>query len=233
MQKLPRQVPEDDNYGMPYQPVGNLSLTFPGHEEVQDYYRDLDIANAIATVTYKLDGVSYKREVFASFPDQVIIIRITADKPGSITFNLHADSPHLSHEVEAKGDMLVLSGISGDHENKKGKVAFETLVEPKLEGGTLVASDAGLQIKEADAVTIYISIGTNFKSYNDLTADAHKEALKHLKKARKRAYAKAKTAHVEDYKQLFDRVSLDLGATSAAQKPMDVRIREFAEGRSE
>ena len=230
MEKIPRRVPEDNNFGMPYQPVGNLLITFPGHENVQDYYRDLDIANAIATVTYTLDGVSYKREVFASFPDQAIIMRITADKPRSITFDLHADSPHRKHDVKAKEGTLTLSGISGDHENKKGKVAFETLVEPKLDGGTLVADESSLHIKEADAVTIYLSIGTNFKNYKDLTADAHKEALKHLKKARKKAYAKAKSAHIEDYKKLFDRVSLYLGTTSAAQKPMDVRVREFAEG---
>ncbi len=87
---------------LPYQPFGDLRLTFPGHENVTDYRRELDLDSAIATVSYKVGDVTFKREVFASHPDRVIVVRITADKPGQISFTLRMDSPHTNSQTRAE-----------------------------------------------------------------------------------------------------------------------------------
>lgn len=228
--KIPRRVAPDNNYGMPYQPVGNLFIRFPGQEKVADYYRDLDIQNAIATVSYKAGGVTYKREIFSSLTDGVIIVRLSASKPKSITCNLVMNSPHKTYQVKTAGNRLVISGRSGDVDNKKGKVQFETLVQPKVEGGSLRTTDTSLQIKGADVATIYISIGTNFKKYNDLSGNSAAKSAQFLYSAVRKKYNTAKAEHIKRYRKYFDRVSLDLGVTDAIQKPTNVRIAEFASG---
>ncbi|WP_224994828.1 glycoside hydrolase N-terminal domain-containing protein [Cesiribacter sp. SM1] len=225
--KIPRHAAAGNNYGMPYQPVGNLFLEFPGHEAARDYYRDLDISKAVATVSYKVGEVTYKREMFASFPDHVIMVRLTADKPGSISFNLGADSPQQKHSVTTQNNRLVLTGTSGSNDNKTGRVQFHALVEPKLEGGSITANNSGLQVTAADAATLYISIGTNFNNYKGLNGNAEEKALKHLAAATGKEYAGAKQAHVDYYSNFFDRVSLYLGITDSIQKPTDVRLAEF------
>lgn len=229
--KIPRKPTADNNYGMQYQPVGNLFIEFPGHENVQEYYRDLNIQNAISSVSYKIKDVTYKREVFSSFPDQVIIIRLTASQPGSITCNLSMDSPQLINNVFAKSTQLYLTGKSSDVDNKKGKVLFETQVQPKLEGGKLEAVNKSLKITGANSVTLYISIGTNFKNYNNLSGNPSEKAKNYLSTAFKRAYSSAKNEHIKSYQKYFNRVSIDLGKTSQTEIPTDRRVREFVNGK--
>lgn len=230
LEKVPRQAPAHLNYGMPYQPVGDLFISFPRHEGASAYYRDLDIKQAIASVSYQVDGVTYKREMFSSFPDEVIIIRLTADKPKSITCKLSMSSPQARHSVKTIPNQLVLSGTSGDVDNKKGKVRFQAQVQPILEGGRVTTTDSTLQITDANAATIYISIGTNFKSYKDISGNEAEKAAGFLTSAIKSKYKKARNEHIENYRKYFDRVSLNLGVTDAVQLPTDKRIHAFASG---
>ncbi|RDV15436.1 glycoside hydrolase family 95 protein [Pontibacter diazotrophicus] len=230
LEKVPRHAPADNNYGMPYQPVGDLFLTFPHHDTAQDYYRDLNIEQAVASVSYKVDGVTFKREMFTSFPDEVIVVRLTADRPKSITCTLSMNSPHKQYTVAAAQNKLVLAGVSGDVDNKKGKVKFQAQVQPVVEGGNVSATDTSLQITGADAVTIYISMGTNFRSYKDISDNEAEKAAKYLSGASRKKYEKAKEAHIKSYRKYFDRVSLDLGVTEAEQQPTDVRLAAFANG---
>ncbi|MGV3539124.1 MAG: glycoside hydrolase family 95 protein [Rufibacter sp.] len=228
LEKFPREAPANSNYGMPYQPVGDLFLQFPGHQNVTNYSRDLDISQAVASVTYTANGVNFLREMFTSFPDEVLIIRLTADKPKSITCTLRTSSPHKKHQVQTQGGQLVLSGTSGDVDNKKGKVRFQARVQPKVKGGKISATADALQITNADEAVIYVSMGTNFKNYHDLSGDEAAKAANFLNKALKKKYGKAKSAHVAHYQNYFNRMSLDLGTTAAAQKPTNVRLAEFA-----
>src|SRR5699024_2542833 len=154
-----------------YQPVGNLLLEFPGHENYSHYYRELNIENAVSSVTYQVDGVTYRREYFVSLADQVAIIHLTASEPGNITFNLTFDSPQLQL-VKTKESQLILNGESGDRENMEGQVEFQAIVKPVLQGGQLITKEESLSIEGANAVTLYISTGTNFKSYNDISGNA-------------------------------------------------------------
>ena len=215
------------NSGMIYQPVGNLFLKFDGHEKAKNYYRDLNIENAVASVTYEVDGVKYKREIFSSFTDQVMIIRLTADKPGKISFTAFMDSPQKSDQGVEKGRLL-LSGIAADHEGEKGRIKFVAQVKTIAEGGNVSSGKNSWVVNNANAATVYISVATNFKNYRDVSGDAGKKAASFLDKAIKKKYSTALTDHTKFYKQYFNRVKLDLGTTDAVNKPTDQRILEFA-----
>ncbi|AKQ45081.1 alpha-L-fucosidase [Rufibacter radiotolerans] len=230
LQKIPRQAPAGNNYGMPYQPVGNLFLTFQGHEKATNFYRDLNIEQAIASVSYKVDGVTFKREMFSSFPDDVVIVRLTADKPHSINVTLGADSPHKNYQVTISKGQLVLAGVSGDVDNKKGKVRFQARVQPTVKGGEVSSTANTLTFKNADEVTLYVSMGTNFKSYKDLSGNEEAKAKNLLAKAVKKNYISAKENHIKHYQRYFKRVSLDLGTSPAAAQPTNVRLQNFVQG---
>ena len=107
---------------MPYQTIGSLMLHFPGHETAADYYRDLDIEKAVATVRYKVGEVTYTREVFSSFTDDVVIVRLTADRPKSLSFTASFRSP-LDNEVKSWNKRLVLTAKGKEHEGGPGNPA--------------------------------------------------------------------------------------------------------------
>lgn len=228
MTRFPRHAPEDNNYGMPYQTVGDLWIEFPGHENVTEYYRELDIAHAISSVKYNLEGVSYKREYLATSVDQVIAMRVTADQPGKINFTLKASTPHSNYMVLAADNTLILSGTGEQVENKEGKVEFNARFLPMVEGGVIEKTDSTLTVGNANSATVYISIGTNFKNYKDLSGNAEEVAKEYLSKAREKTYEEIKEAHISNYKKYFDRVHLDLGTTDSIKNPTDKRISDFA-----
>ena len=227
---LPRRAGTTNNYGMCYQPVGDLLLDFPGHDSVARYYRDLDLQRAVASVRYEKDGVTFRRELIASLTDEVLVLHLSADQPGQITCFLRLRSEHQQQSTQVENGQLRLSGVSGDYENKTGRVAFETVVHPQIEGGTLRQTDSSLVIEGADEATIFLSIGTNFQHYDDLSADAREVAQGHLQAAQGQSFNALKARHVEAYRRYFDRVTLDLGQTDSAQRPTDERVAEFSQG---
>ncbi len=219
-----------NSQGMPYQTAGNLNLVFPGHENAAHYCRELNIGTAVATISYDIDGVTFTREIFASFPEQVIICRITASKPGTINFTASLTHP-LPVRIATEGnDKIIMSGTTGDCDSIKGAVKFQGLVKITTSGGVVSAKEDGIVVTDADLATLYISIASSFKNYHDISADAGARANAFLHAALKKKYARALKEHIADYQRLFYRVSLDLGASDAAQKTTDVRIKEFAEG---
>ena len=218
----------DSNYGMCYQPVGDLRLIFTDDAPLEDYYRELDIANAYSTVSYRRGDVNYRRETFASLADDVVIVQLTADVPGSLSFRIDLPSPHAEHRVTTDADGLTLRGTSSDFENKTGRVRFTTRVRPRLAGGTLTRTDSTLTIAGADTVLLLVSTGTNFVDYRDLSADPDLRAREALDAAAAKPYEELKTAHMEAYRRYFDRVQLHLGSTEAITKPTNERIAEFA-----
>lgn len=228
---FPRQAPKDLNYGMPYQTVGDVWISFPGHTSYSDYRRQLDIQNATSTVTYKVNGVVYTRTIFSSFTNDVIIMKISADQKKSINATIGVSSIHQDHEVTVNEKQLLLCGRSGSADNKTGKIKFAGRIEPILKGGTLEVSGKELRIKNADEVTLYISISTNFKSYKNLSENELKKSDVILAKAKKVSYVKAFEDHVKKYQKYFNRVTLELGESAQSKKNTDVRIMEFAKKR--
>ena len=218
------------NHGMSYQSVGDLYLEFPGHENYTDFYRDLDISDATASVRYTVDGVVYEREVISSFADDVVAVRLTASQKGMLNFNASIASPHKKQQIAVEDGDIVLRGTTGDQEGLEGKVEFTTRTRVISNGGTVSETGSGLEVIGADEAVVLISTGTNFTDYRTLSADADKEALDILNAASSKAYKTMKKAHVAFYKEYFDRVSFDLGTTPAAAATTDVRIRDFAAG---
>lgn len=225
---FPRQAPDDLDYGMPYQTFGSLWLSFPGHETFRDFYRELDIQDAVARTSYKVDGVQYHREVFASFTDDVVIVRLTSSKKNALSFSMGLSTPHKIHALTATEKQLNLSGTSGSVDRKTGKVNFEGIVRPVLKGGQLTVNGNSFDIKDADEVILYISIGTNFNRYNDLSGNPSKRAQTILDKALGVKYNKALANHSKKYQHFFNRVQLDLGTSAQANKTTDIRVQEFA-----
>lgn len=225
---FPRYAAANNNYGMPYQPVGDVNLEFPGHEKFTNYRRELNIQDAVFTSTYTVNEVTYKREVIASLIDDVIIMRISANKAAGITLTITMKSPHSNRKVFTTGKHLYLTGTTGNSDNKTGKVRFETQVKPVIKGGTLVASDSTLTINAADEVLLYISTATNFKNYKDLSENASTKATTILDKAIAKPYRAALAAHIAKYHSFFNRVVLNLGTTPQEKKTTDIRVKEFS-----
>ena len=219
------------SHGMPYQTVGNLRLLFPGHENYSEYYRELDIEKAVVSSRYMLNGINFKTTVFSSFPDQVIIVRISADKPGSVNFTATMDRPSKVNVSTSGNNEITLSGKTNDFEKIKGNVLqFEAKVKILTTGGAVVTSDSAMNVTGADVATIYISMATNFRNYNDISANADERAITYLQNALKKSYDQALKDHIADYQNYFKRVSIDLGLTDSVKNPTDMRLEQFAKG---
>lgn len=216
--------------GMSYQTVGNIDLSMPEHENFTNYYRELNIETAVTSTHYDVDGVTYKREAFASFPDQVIIFRITAIRPGKINFTASMNRPAPADISTEGNDRLIISGVTGDCDSIKGAVKFQAQVKIETEGGKISSTDSSIIVNNADVATLYISIASSFKNYNDISANAGGRVNAYLQKALKKNYEQALKDHIADYQKYFNRVSIDLGVTDLVKNPTDVRIDQFAKG---
>jgi len=220
-----------------YQPFGDLYLDFAGHEEVSQYRRELDIDEAIARVQYRAGDVAFTREVFASYPDQAIIIHLEAEKPGELQFAAALGTPHESNEVSVLGrDTLVLRGRVGDYLNKQlnqtmpSVLKFEARVQIRTKGGEMIPEGRKITVRGADSATLVLVAGTSFKSFNDVSGDPGQVCSARLDAMSGTSYDDLRARHVADYRTLFRRVGLDLGTTDKATLSTDERIRQFAGG---
>ncbi len=218
------------SHGMPYQTAGNLRLNFDGHDKYTGFYRELDIERAVATTRYTVNGVTYTREIFSSFTDQVIVVRLTADKPNSISFSTSLDRPGNVDIAAIGNDMLRMSGITSSHETVEGKLEFVVLAKVVNNGGGISATIDELVIDGANSATIFVSIATNFVNYNDISADAGMQAALYLSEAIQHDYHQMLKSHTAFYQNYFKRVSLNLGQTDSIKNPTDVRIEQFSRG---
>jgi alpha-L-fucosidase 2 len=222
---------------MPYETLGNLSLMFPAVETVENYRRDLDLATAVAHVSYTAGGVTFNREVFASAPDQVIVVRLTASRPGQISFDARLDTPQKADvEATTSGD-LVMRGVNGDGRGSTadgtpltGALRFEARVRVRPTGGTRTVQDGAVVVRGADAVTLLVAAATSYRNYHDVTADPAARVAATLEEAAAKRIDGLREAHIRDYQHFFNRVTLDLGSSDAAARPTDERIRDFAAG---
>ena len=216
------------SHGMPYQTAGNLRFNFEGHEGYSKFYRELDIERAIATTRYKVNEITYTREVFSSFTDEVTVIRLTADKPGAISFTSLMDRPGNVALDVVGSDVLRMRGVTSNHESVEGKVEFVVLGKIMNEGGVLTAAKNQIKVENANSVTVLVSIGTNFIDYTDISGNAQQVAEKYLNKAIGKNYDQMLQSHVAHYQSYFNRVSLHLGQTDSIQNTTDVRIEQFS-----
>jgi alpha-L-fucosidase 2 len=221
------KVMSQTNHGMPYETFGDLRISFPGHSNYTDYYRDLSLDSARATVKYKVAGVIYQREIFASFTDQVVIVRFTASKKKKITFNAAFTSPQQDVFIASEGDEVSLSGVTATHERQKGKVKFNGRLTAKVKGGKFTCKDGVISVENANEAVLYVSIATNFNNYNDISGNETERAKNYLNNALKTDYQTAKTAHTKFFSNYMGRVSLNLGVNQSAETT-DKRIENFS-----
>ena len=220
---------------MPYETVGDLALTFPQVESVENYTRDLDLTTATAHVSYTSAGVTFSREVFASAPDQVVVVRLTANRPGKISFEANLQTPQRATvEATADGDLVMRgvnadgAGATADGRPMTGALKFETRVRVLATGGTRRANGDALSVRDADAVTLLIGAATSYRTYEDVSADPAARVAAALDPAARKSVETLRATHVRDYQQLFNRVTLDLGSSKRA--PTDERVRGFGDG---
>ncbi|MBO9564245.1 MAG: glycoside hydrolase family 95 protein [Niastella sp.] len=224
-----KTIQSDSINGMDFQPVGDLTIAFPGHAGYADYYRELDVQRAVATTTYTVNGVRYTRTAFASIPDQVMVLHLAADRPGSLHFTASLASKQKS-AVTIEGNKIIVSGISGKKDGVAGKVEFAAIGQIITKGGKQVSESQSIKVEGADEATVYLSMATNYINYHDVSADEGQRARQYLTKALQKKYSALLQNHISTFQHYFNRVSLDLGVTDAVQKPTDERLKEFASG---
>jgi len=216
------------SHGQKFEPLGSLQLAFVGHDNFSNYRRELDIERAVIKTSYAVGDITYTREALASFPDRIVVMRLTASKQGSISFTTSFTTPQKRATIKTSANKeLTISGTTSDHETVKGMVNYKGIVRMKLESGTLTANDTALTIKNANAVTIYISVATNFNNYHDISGDENRRATDYLNKAYSKSFAAMLPAHVAAYQKYFNRVKLDLGTIEASNFPTDERLKKF------
>ncbi|HLK61715.1 MAG TPA: glycoside hydrolase N-terminal domain-containing protein [Chthonomonadaceae bacterium] len=222
-----REVNTDDhNQEGAYQAFGDVHITLPGHADAADYRRSLDLRRALIEVTYTAGGTRFHREVFASHPDQVLVARLTANRPGAYTGTIALTGAH--HDaVSAAVNHLTFAGTLDNGER------YEALLRVVPEGGSLHMDGGKIAFQGCNALTLYLAAGTDYvMDYhrNWKGDDPHERVERQITLAIRKAYSSLRAAHERDYRALFDRVALDLGAspTDRLALPMDRRLMEYA-----
>lgn len=224
---------------MKYQSLGDLWLFFPGHEEVTDYRRELNIDEAISRVSYRVGGVGYTREVFSTAVDQAIVIRITADQPGALTFSaeLHG-ARNQAHSNYGTGyfwwegvppNGLKIYGKSDDYLGIEGKLRYDARLVAKTDGGEVEVDYKTLHVRGATTATLIIAAATNFVNYKDVSADQVARVDEVLRNIEGRSYGQLKADHMAEHRRWFRRVSMQIGSENFADIPTDERIARFAD----
>ncbi len=204
-----------------YQTLGDLLLDFPDPDAVSGYRRELELPSGIARTTYTVDGVTHTREVFASAPDQVIVVHLTADRPGSVNFTARFDRRDAEMSVAA-GKRLVMRGKLG--------VDYEAQLVPSVAGGSVEVKDGELVVAGADEVVLLVNGATSYVNARDYSADATARCEAPLKAAWKKRIGQLRADHIADHQSMFNRVKLDLGTTDAVKLPTDERLQAIKKG---
>ncbi len=231
-----------------FQPLGTLEITNHNLGKVLNYHRKLDISTAVSKITYEIDGVKFTREYFVSAPDQIMVIKLTTSQKGALNFDINSTSL-LKFKTEINDNMLVMHGVapvyeqSGYHvlpssllEKERG-TRFTTLMKIKNTDGTVVSSDTSLGLKNGTEAVIYVSIATSFNGFdkNPASNGLNDKAIaaKHLKKAYSKSFDRLKNTHIADYQSFYNRISLNLGKTSAPDLPTDERLLRYSDGKED
>lgn len=234
----------------PYQPLGDLNIVFAGEDKSTDYRRELNLATGVVRVTYRIGDATYTREVFSSAPDQVLVVRLTCDKPGRLSFHATLNRSQDSKTTTAGPDRVILEGEAIAHTNfwispnltgdklkaekdqlESTGVRFRAELRAINEGGHVEVSGSDVIVSSADAATLLLVAATNYRGGEPATECAH-----YLTRAAK-PYASLKTAHLADHEKLFRRVDLELAPSaneeSIASLPTDERLARIRQGKED
>ena len=222
---------------MPYETAGDLMLTFPDSPSAENYRRDLNLDTAVASTEYTENGTRFTRQVFSSPADQVIVVRLTADKKGAINFTAgyqlaqppRGNSQSGTVEVES-GSTLAVRGNNYSASGIKGVLKYQVRARVLADGGIVTSTSNSVSVASADSAIILIAAATSFKNFQNVTGDPEKIVTGQIKTAASKNFEKLLAAHTKEHQRLFRRVALDLGKTDAMQQPTDTRIQNFHNG---
>jgi alpha-L-fucosidase 2 len=212
-----------------YQTLGNLRLRFPDvatDAATTNYRRELDLADATGRMSYELGGVKFTREMFVSAPDQAIVVRLTADKPGALSVDLALDRPENFSTTAAGPDGLLMTGQLPDGKNGTDGVRYAARLRVLPRGGALTVAGNTLQLRNADEIVLFVAAVTDIKTFAGRRADDPAAAVAgDLVRAAAKSYSALREAHVADYQKYFNRVSLSLGAFDSAKAALTIPAR--------
>ena len=204
-----------------YEALGDLNLAFSHSlRGAKNYRRELDLNDAIVRVSYEDQGVTYTREVFASYPDRAIVVRVTANKKGELSFEAKLDRDRGASARSIGSDTLLMRGQTGP-----GGLTFEARARIVNTGGSVTADANLIRVQGADEVLIFIVAATNYKAPYSLGEDPAVACEKELAAVSGKGWNDLKARHLDDYQALFGRVTLDLGGNEMAAKPIGDRLR--------
>ncbi len=212
-------------YQASYQPFGDLNLKFDNTAGALNYRRELDISNAVATTSYAANGVNFKREYFVSTPNQAMVIYLSASQKSKINFTAELSSPHKNYTVTKVKNDLVLSV-----KVRTGALRGESHLRIVTKAGALRIDNGKLIISNAHDATIYLTAGTNYKNYKDITADPTLVCVKALASVSGKTYHQIKAAHIAEYKKWFNTFSIVMGDAKKAALSTEVRLNNFVKG---
>ena len=213
-------------HGMRFLPLGSVRLQL-GHRDVADYERDLRLGTATATTRYRYQGVNYQRTVFASLTDHTIVVRLTADRSGALSFGVSFDSP-LTSQVVCRQQQLVATVHNVEQEGIAGRLTAECRIQV-VSDGSLQQTDNSMQVSGATTATLYIVAATNFVNYHDVSGNPTSRNDATLEALAGKSYAQLLQRHTDYYRQQYDRVSLNLGKAATSSLETDRRLVKFSE----
>ena len=232
-----------------YAPLGTLFLDFNQKGEPLNYRRELNISEAVSRVNYEIDGVKYSREYFISYPDQIMVIKLTANQKGALNFGVRFNS-QLKYSAAITDNVLQVSGRAPAHaepnyrnvpnpvvfDDNKG-TRFSTLVKIKSADGKISANELSVQLSGGTEALVFVSIATSFNGFDkDPVAEGKNADLiasQQLQKSANKSFEQLKKDHISNFQKYFNRVSLNLGKTTAPDLPTDERLRRYAEGKED
>ncbi|WP_111307885.1 glycoside hydrolase family 95 protein [Confluentibacter sediminis] len=234
-------------YSQSYAPLGTMFINYKDQENFKNYHRELDLNNAVSKVTYESNGVTFQREYFISYPDQIMAIKLTSDKKKAINCSIGFESL-LKYQITKNKNILNINGYAPYHaepsyrgdipnailfdENRGTR--FTTLFKVSNTGGEVITTENTIELKNCTAATIYVSIATSFNGFdrNPVTegVDNKALALNNLKNACKKSFKALKKRHLEDYQELYNRVTFHLENTEAPKLPTNERLLRYNDG---
>ncbi len=215
-----------------YMAFGDLNVKVADAGKATNYRRELDLASATTTVTYEAGGVTYRRECFSSAPDQVLVVRYTASKPGKISLEVGQTSLHAKHSVTAEKGRVHLAGTStasSQNKDREAVLRFHSIASVDNTGGKLETKGSSVVVTGANAVTVRLVAATSFVDYKTVTADPKKRCANYLKAAVTRGYDETRERHLKDFVALYGRSRLDLGTGENSGLPVVQRLAKFQE----
>ncbi len=221
---LGKQSGYNVDHGQTFQYAGQLLLNFDHDYDKESYRRELDINNAIASCSYVVGNTEYKKDFFASHTSNIMAVQITSS--GKLDFSISFVSD-MNGKVSYEGDEIIYDGITDSRKGIEGKLEYRVLTKVIPSGGRVKTDKECLYVIEADSCVIYMTVATNFIDYRTLGGDYREKAYRTIHEAIRKGYDLLKSEHIQDYKAIFDKVSIYLGTDHI--KPTDERIDDFSE----